>query len=133
MDDGWTRWALEQYGFDIVTLRPADFRTPLRDKVDVVILAEDARIPVEGRAGGAGAARAVRPEYADIVTSEDLERFEQFVRSGGTVVCLGGASAFAIGQFKLPVRNVISGLRPEEYFLRGSLVEVTTEPAHPVT
>jgi hypothetical protein len=136
MDEGWTRWVLERYGFDIVTLRPADFRTPLRDKVDVVILAEDARLPIEGGGGGrgrgAGGGRGVRPEYADLVTADDLARFDQFVRTGGTVVCLGGASQFAITQFKLPVRNVISGLRPEEYFLRGSVVEVTTDPAHPV-
>jgi hypothetical protein len=139
MDEGWTRWVLEQYGFDIVPLRPADFRAPLRDKVDVVILAEDARIPVEGGGGGgrgrggAGGGRgSVRPEYADLVTAEDLVRFDQFVRTGGTVVCLGGASTFAIQQFKLPVRNAVAGLRPEEYFLRGSIVEVTTEPGHPV-
>ena len=139
MDEGWTRWLLEQYGFDLVTLRPADFRVPLRQKVDVVILAEDARIPVEGGGGGrgrgagsGGGGRGVRPEYADLVGAEDLARFDQFVRAGGTVVCLGGASTFAIGQFKLPVKNVIAGLRPEEYFLRGSLVEVTTDPTHPV-
>ena len=140
MDEGWTRWLLEQYGFDLVTLRPVDFRTPLREKVDVVILAEDARIPVEGGGGGrgrgagpgGGGGRSVRPEYADLVGADDLARFDQFVRTGGTVVCLGGASTFAITQFKLPVKNVIAGLRPEEYFLRGSLVEVTTDPTHPV-
>ena len=47
-------------------------------------------------------------------------------------MCLGGASAFAISQFELPVRNAVGGLRPEEFFLRGSIVEVTTEPGHPV-
>jgi Zinc carboxypeptidase len=138
MDEGWTRWVLEQYGFEIVTLRPADFRVPLRQKVDVVILSEDARIPVEGggggrgRGAGPGGGRAVRPEYADVVSADDLVRFDQFVRTGGTVVCLGGASTFAIAQWKLPVKNVVAGLRPEEYFLRGSLVEVTTDPTHPV-
>ena len=54
------------------------------------------------------------------------------MRAGGTVVCLGGASTFAISQFKLPVKNVVAGLKPEEYFLRGSLVEVTTDTTHPV-
>jgi hypothetical protein len=138
IDEGWTRWVLEQYGFELVTLRPADFRAPLRQKVDVVILAEDARIPVEGAGGGRGrgagpgGGRGVRPEYADLVSADDLVRFDQFVRTGGTVVCLGGASTFAISQFKLPVRNVVAGLKPEEYFLRGSLVEVTTDTTHPV-
>jgi hypothetical protein len=142
MDEGWTRWVLEQYGFEIVVLRPADFRAPLREKVDVVILTEDGRLPIApagssdaggGRGRGAGPGpRAVRPEYADLVTPEDLARFDQFVRGGGTVVCLGGASTFAIAQFKLPVRNVVAGLKPEDFFLRGSLVEVTTDPTHQV-
>jgi hypothetical protein len=134
MDEGWTRWVLEQYGFDIVALRPADFRTPLADKVDVVILAEDARVPVAGGGGGRGRGGAgrVRDEYADVVSAEDLARFDQFIRGGGTLVCLGGASTFGIQQFKLPVRNVVAGLRPEEFFLRGSIVEVTTDASHPV-
>jgi ribosomal protein S18 acetylase RimI-like enzyme len=74
----------------------------------------------------------VRPEYADLVSADDLGRFDQFVRTGGTVVCLGGASTFAISQFKLPVKNVVASLKPEEYFLRGSLVEVITDTTHPV-
>jgi hypothetical protein len=143
MDEGWTRWVLEQYGFEIVTLRPADFRSPLRQKVDVVILAEDSRIPTDtagpGRGGagapgggGRGGGRAVRPEYADVVTAADFEGLELFIRGGGTLVCLGGASNFAIQQFKLPVRNAVAGLNPQDYFLRGSIVEVTTDLTHPV-
>jgi hypothetical protein len=30
------------------------------------------------------------------------------------------------------VRNVVTGLKPEEFFLRGSIVEVATDPSHPV-
>ena len=30
------------------------------------------------------------------------------------------------------MQNVVAGLRPEEFFLRGSIVEVTTDPSHPV-
>ncbi len=141
MDEGWTRWVMEQYGFDLVTLRPADFRSPLAARVDVVIITEDGRLPVEGPGGrGRGAApgnagrggRAVRPEYADVVSAADLDAFEQFIRAGGTLVCLGGASTFGISQFRLPVRNAIAGLKPEDYFLRGSIVEVTADTTHPV-
>ena len=74
----------------------------------------------------------MRPEYADTVGPEDLRGFEQFVRSGGTLVCLNNASLFAIQQLKLPVRNVVTGLRPEEFFLRGTIVRVTTDPTHQV-
>jgi hypothetical protein len=142
MDEGWTRWIMEQYGFALVTLRPADFRSPLADKVDVVILAEDARLPIEGGRGRSGApanvqgasngGRGTRPEYADTIGAADLEAFERFIREGGTLVCLGSASTFAISQFKLPVKNAVAGLRPEEFFLRGSIVEVTPDRSHPV-
>ncbi len=169
IDEGWTRWLLQQYDFDIITLHPEDFHAPLADKVDVLILADDARIPVEGGAGrdggpgqggrgeatgasgaaaqagdaaqgrgteqGTGAraggpARPVRPEYAYTLTQADLKAFENYIRSGGTLVCFNSASRFAIQQFKLPVKNVVEGLRTQDFLLRGSIVEVTTDPTH---
>ena len=144
MDEGWTRWVLEQYGFAFVAVHPEDFKSPLAQKIDVLIIADDARVPIAGAPAGRGGrgpstgsgqaadGRAVRPEYAYQLTANDLQGFEQFVRGGGTVVCLSNASTFAIQQLKLPVKNVIAGLRPEEFFLRGSIVEVTTDPTHPV-
>jgi hypothetical protein len=136
MDEGWSRWVLEQYGFPYVAVHPEDFTSPLAQKIDVLIMADDARVPVAGAAAGRGGrggnASAVRPEYAYQLTAADLQGFEQFVRGGGTVICLSNASTFAIQQLKLPVKNVVAGLRPEEFFLRGSIVEVTTDPTHPV-
>jgi ribosomal protein S18 acetylase RimI-like enzyme len=146
MDEGWTRWVLEQYGFTCVLIHPEDLKSPLGEKVDVLIVADDARFPIAASAGGAagqggrggrgggraGEPREIRPEYAYQLTAADLQSFEQFIRGGGTLVCLGNAGTFAMQQFKLPVRNVIAGLRPEEFFLRGSIVEVTTDPSHPV-
>jgi hypothetical protein len=171
MDEGWTRWTIEQYGFEFISLHPEDFHGSLRDRVEVVILADDARIPVAGSGGrgdaggrgagmaqaggrgqavaagtaaqagaaaqaaggrGGGAGRAVRPEYAYNLTEEDLQGFEQFIRGGGTLVCFNSAYRFAVQQFKLPVKNAVEGLRPEDFFLRGSLVEVITDATHPV-
>jgi hypothetical protein len=132
MDEGWTRWVLEQYGFEFVTLRPLDFKSPLTGKVDVVILADDARLPIEGAPAGRGGRGAVRPEYADRLSAGDLAAFEQFIRGGGTLICLNTASNFAIQQFKLPVRNVVAGLRTDEFFLHGTIVEVSADQAQQV-
>ena len=133
MDEGWTRWVLEQYGFEYVTLRPADFKAPLTGKVDVVILADDARLPLEGAGGGRGGrGGTVRPEYADRLSPGDVASFEQFVRGGGTLVCLNTAATFAIQQFKLPVRNAVAGLSTDQFFLHGTIVGVTVDTSHPV-
>ena len=66
------------------------------------------------------------------MTADDLQGIDRFVRGGGTLVCLNNAAAFAIRELKLPVRNVVAGLEPEEFFLRGSLVRVTTDPSQPL-
>ncbi|HWF86263.1 MAG TPA: M14 metallopeptidase family protein [Vicinamibacterales bacterium] len=134
MDEGWTRWLLEQYGFAYVTLHPDDFHAPLSAKVDVIIIADDARVPIAGTSssGRGGRGGAVRPEYAYALSADDLQGLEQFVRGGGALVCLNSATAFAIQQLKLPVKNAVAGLKPEEFFLRGTLVQVTTDPAQPV-
>lgn len=130
MSAGWIRWILEQYGFDYTILRPADFHTPLTGKVDVVIMPDGARLRAGGGDGRAG--RATRPEYTDDTTPEDLEAFEQFVRNGGTLVCVSTACSISIQQFKLPITNAVSGLRADEFFLRGSIVEAAINATHPV-
>lgn len=134
MDAGWTRWVLEQYGFEYTSVHPEDFKSPLAGKFDILILADDARIPVEGAANGRGGRGRgnrgnveVRPEYAYRLNADDLGRLDEFVRGGGTLLCLNNASAFAIQQFKLPVRNAVAGLKSEDFFLRGSIVQVTPD------
>jgi hypothetical protein len=138
MDEGWTRWVLEQYGFEYVLLHPEDFRKPLREKVDAILLADDARVPLETASGtaagnrGGGPPRIVRPEYAYALSAGDLKGLEAFIRGGGTLVCFNSAARFAIQQLKLPVRNVTEGLKAEEFFLRGSIVEVEVNLIHPI-
>jgi hypothetical protein len=130
MDAGWTRWLLEQYGFAFTLVHPEDFKSPLVDRFDVLVMPDDARVPI---AGGPATGRGgpTRPEYAYRLTAEDLARFDEFVQRGGTLVCLSNGSTFAIDHLKLPVRNVVAGLRPEEFFLRGSIVEIVVDVRHP--
>ena len=138
LDEGWTRWVLEQYGFEFAVLHPEDFHKPLGDQVDVIILADDARVPLENASGpaagnrGGGAPRVVRPEYAYALSADDLKGLETFIRSGGRLVCFNAATRFAVQQLKLPVKNVTEGLKGEEFFLRGSIVEVGVDLIHPL-
>jgi hypothetical protein len=130
-DEGWTRWLLEQYNFEFVSLHTADFHTPLRDKVDVIMFASDGGLPGlgGGRGGGGGGGRG---GGAPALTPDDLDSFEQFVRAGGTVVCFSGSCNGLINQFKLPVKNATTGVNRLEFSMNGSVVEVATTPSHQV-
>jgi hypothetical protein len=129
MDEGWTRWLLEQYGFEPYSLRNGDFRgLPLADRFDVIILPDlGARQILEGHALG-----TVPPRYAGGIGARGVRSLEEFVRQGGTLVCLNASSDFAIAELDLPVVNVAGDLEREELFTGGSILEVITDPAHPV-
>ena len=56
----------------------------------------------------------------------------RFVKDGGTLVCFNRATAFAIQQFGLPVKNVVAGMKRQEFFTGGSVLEVEATTSHPV-
>lgn len=54
------------------------------------------------------------------------------MKAGGTLVCFNRASTIAIDQLKLPVRNVTAGLGRQDFFVGGSLLQVTTDASQRV-
>jgi zinc carboxypeptidase len=142
MDEGWTRWVLEQYGFDFVRVTQADIQSGmLRDKFDVLILTNDGSVlDTPGRGGGqgggaAGGAPAGRGGAAPQATANNEARvraIDDFVNGGGTLICFNRASTFAIDQLKLPVKNATTGLGRQDFFVGGSLLQVTTDPSQRV-
>lgn len=129
MDEGWTRWLLEAYGFEFSSLYNSDVRAgDLRERYDVIVLADmRAGQILEGFAKG-----SVPPRYEGGIGSEGVRELDAFVRSGGTLVALNQASLFAVAQLRLPVRNVVAELETAEYFMSGSILEMEVDPSHPV-
>ena len=129
MDEGWTRWLLEQYGFDFVNVRDADFSADsLGERFDVIVLAENGRRSiVEGFPEG-----TVPPRYAGGLGASGVRALDAFVRGGGTLVCLNRASTFAIDELNLPVKDVVAELERDQFFASGSILEVVVDGAHPV-
>jgi hypothetical protein len=129
MDEGWTRWLLDQYGFRYSSITNADFQSAaLRERFDVIVLASDSPdLFLNGYTEG-----SVPPRYAGGLRDAGVRALDQFVRGGGTLVCLSQSSDFAIQQLHLPVKDVVRGLPRQEFFASGSILEVTTDPAHQV-
>jgi len=128
MDEGWTRWLFEQYGFELVNLRDADFRAGgLDERFDVIVLTEPGRSSIkDGFAPG-----SMPAHYVGGMADSGIRALDTFVREGGTLVCLNRASLFAIEELHLPVENVVEKLDRKAFYASGSILEVETDPTHP--
>ena len=139
MDEGWTRWVLDTYEFEYTRISGADIQAGnLRDKIDVLVISDEARGFLEGGGGRGGRAGGAPPAgagatggsggtpAADPQSANELrvKAVEEFLRGGGRLVCFNRSSTFAIDQFKLPVKNVVAGLGRQQFFAGGSLLNV---------
>jgi len=154
MDEGWTRWLLEQYEFPFVNLANAEIRSGAFEKsVDVLLLPDvDAAIIREGRPGkdGSGKRRPwtpLPPRYAGGIDSapetpaagkkgkeepNGSRRIKSWVENGGTLVALDSSSTYAIELFELPVQNVLKGVKRDAFDCPGSMLRLQIDTTHPL-
>jgi hypothetical protein len=129
MDEGWTRWVLEQYGFDSTAIHNDDVRKGrLEEKFDVIVLPDQSPQSIVNGSTGTN----VRPEYSGGIGDDGVAKLHAFVESGGTLVTLGAASDFAIQHFPVPVRNLKRGLAREEHFAPGTILRIQVDTKHPI-
>ena len=57
---------------------------------------------------------------------------QAFVQKGGTLVTFGQAADLPVQRFNPPVRNVVAGLPPKEFWSPGSILRVRFDPRHPL-
>ena len=129
MDEGWTRWVLEQYDFNLTTVHNADVRAgKLRARFDAIILPDqNPRAILDG-----SSAPNVRPEYRGGIGDEGVAALKEFVAQGGTLVTLGAASDLAIERFGVPLKNLKSGLTRDQHFAPGTILKIEVDTAHPL-
>jgi zinc carboxypeptidase len=139
MDEGWTRWVLEQYGFDPKSLDNKTIRAgKLNEKFDAIVLPN-----VEKETMASGKPRReegemryfaeLPPDYAGGLEKEGAKSLKEFVEAGGTLVAFAAASDYVAEEFNVPVRNALARSKPDDFSCPGSLLRVRVTPDHPVT
>ena len=128
MDEGWTRWLLEQYAFDLDTLHNAQVQSGVLSQYDAIIVPSQE----SDRILNGHAPNTMPDEYTGGLGLEGTLALKQFVEQGGTLVTLDAASDFAIEQFGLPIRNVVKHVSAQQFFIPGSLIRTKIDTAHPL-
>jgi hypothetical protein len=146
VDEGWTRWLLEHFGYDYNSLFDPELKKgDLNAKYDVIIFPDDSTQTLTGEAAPAGAAgRGGRgggegggredtpPEYRTGFGEEGVKALRDFVQKGGTIVTLGQASNFGMDKLGVRARNAIAGLPTKQFWCPGSTLHVKVDNNNPL-
>jgi hypothetical protein len=104
---GWLRWILERYEFPFEVVAPAALEAVGLDRFDVLVLPDDV-MPGAAATG----------------------RLKAFVQQGGTLIAIGRATSIRTS-LGVPLSNPVDGLRPERYFVPGSVLRARLDTRLP--
>lgn len=129
IDEGWSRWVLDQEHYKYSVLEDAGIRSgDLNEKYNSILIPDQQSLTIlNGHPPG-----TMPPEYTGGLGQQGIKALREFVEQGGTLVCLNRASNFAIEHLKLPVRNVVAGLSEKQFFVPGSILRIELDTSHPI-
>jgi hypothetical protein len=104
MDEGWTRWLLENFGFAYTTVHNKDIQAGgLRQKFDVIVFADQPAASIEN------GQRNLPDEYRGGIGAQGAALLKEFANAGGTVVFLNNASEYAISRLGVAAKTATPG------------------------
>lgn len=129
MDEGWTRWVLEQFEIPYQSIFDNDIRSgKLNQNFDVIIFPDlsDQTI-VQGNSE-----RVMPPEYCGGIGEDGVKNIKQFIGNGGTIITLNSSAEFAIKRFNLEIKNSVNAIDRKNFFIPGSILKVMNKTDHPI-
>ena len=103
MDEGWTRWLLEEVGFAYTSVHNTDIQAGgLRKKFDAIVIPDQPANSIENghRAG------TMPTEYTGGLGPQGAEALKEFAAAGGTLIFLNGATDYGISRLGLAAKTV---------------------------
>ena len=124
MDEGWTRYVFDTFNAPFQSLsETALAEASPRAKFDVIVLpSEQTRATPDGDA----------PENQRGINDAGYKNLARFVEDGGTLICFDGSCGQLIRQFKLPLRNVLEGVRSNDFYCPGSILRIDVDTSNPI-
>jgi len=121
MDEGWTRWMLEHFGFAYKSVSPTELRSPETYKnFDVIIFPDQAATSISN----GYRQNAMPAPYTGGLGEPGAEALRAFVSNGGTAIFLNHSTEYALDMLKIPAKNVVRGVSSRDFYSPGSLLNV---------
>ncbi len=130
MDEGWTRWLFEQFGFDYARVtNPEILKGNLNGRFDVIVF-PDQPPDVISRGYRQG---EMPPEYTGGLADKGAAELKKFAENGGRLIFLNHAAGYAQRDLGLPLKNSVQGVSNRDFYSPGSLLNATLDTSHPLS
>jgi hypothetical protein len=124
IDEGWTRWLLEDFGFSYTSLPNRDIESGnLRQRFDVIVFPDQPPAQISN-----GYEPGTMPqEYTGGLNSKAAANVRSFAEEGGTLVFLNRSANWAVDHLHLDVKNVVGGVPNRDFYSPGSLLNASLD------
>ena len=134
MDEGWTRWLLEDFEFAYTSLFDEEILAgDLHERWDVIVLPADSKEMMLGPKAGESRWNPdeIPPEYRSGFGADGVEALDAFVRNGGTLVTFAQAGQLVLDEFDVPVRDAVAGKWGADFWAPGSTLRARVDASSP--
>ena len=130
MDEGWTRWLLEDFEFQFRAVSNPDVNLgSLRQRFDVIIFPDQSAASIaDGYKAG-----SMPEQYVGGLGAQAVENLKQFAAEGGTLVFLNHSTDFALGALGVQAKNVVKGVANKDFYAPGALLNASLDTGSPLT
>lgn len=124
MDEGWTRWILEQFGWSYASVGNAAIQAGrLAEKFDAIVFPDQRATAIaNGYLPG-----AMPEEFTGGLGVKGAEALKQFLDDGGRLIFLNQSGGYAASQLGIKVRDSLEGKSNRDVYCPGSLLNVKGE------
>ncbi len=129
IEEGWTRFVFDEYGFAYESLVDGDMREGRLDaRFDCVIVPHQSiRQLHRGFSRSHYASR-----FSGGLGERGIAGLREFAERGGTIIAWDDSARFVSHRLELGTRNPLARLTHSEFFAPGSLLSINVDTSHPI-
>jgi hypothetical protein len=129
MDEGWTRWLLEEFGFDYSSVTNREIAAGgLRRRFDVLLFPDQ---PVSTIMNGYKLG-SMPEEFGGGLGNKGVASLRRFTRRGGTLIFLNRSTELATAHLGVKAKDAVRSVSNREFYSPGSLLRVVLDTHHPL-